>query len=197
MLIAGDQGHVLQTAQLVIGAQSNAVKHPHKLQHGLRAQVAQIARHALGGLAHLGRQVDVQDGNAGLVVKIPNHGAARHHGWAMEAHIHLALEALAQQAVGDGGQVVDALADTDLGGAPARGGGSGVKVLKAGKHKAIGGLRHLQSEGFADHGLAVQGVAAVKLHGAHRHKNDVIVLQICLHFAVEHFGQDAGAQFHQ
>ena len=107
-------------------------------------------------------------------------------GRAVEADVDLPLEALTQQAVGDGGQVVYPLPHADLHSAAARGGGSGVEIRQSGQHKAVTGLGHPQGVSLADDGLAVQRKAAVHLDRADRHNDDVVVLQIFLDLAVEH-----------
>lgn len=102
------EGHVLQTPQKLIGTHSNGVESVHGLEQ------------VFGGLEHLHAQVDVQDGYARLIEEIAHHGAARHVCGPVKADVDLPLEALAKKAVGNGAQVVDALANAHLNGTAAR-----------------------------------------------------------------------------
>ena len=127
-----------------------------------------------GGLEHLHAQVDVQDGYARLIEEIAHHGAARHVCGPVKADVDLPLEALAKKAVGNGAQVVDALANAHLNGTAAGGCGTGVEIRQARQHQAVAGLGHFQGESLADDGLAVQRQSAVHLHRAHRHDDDIV-----------------------
>ena len=184
MVVAGDQGDVVDAVHDLVGTHGDGVE----VQHEVLQQV--------GVLAELHHGVQVQDGHAGLVIEIPDHGADGHVGRAMEADIDLALEAQAQQAPGDGAQVVDALADTDLHSAAAGGSGTGVEIGKAGEHQTVAAFCHLQGVGFADDGFAVQGEAAVHFGGAHGDDDDVIAGEVILNLAVQHFAKDTGTHFH-
>ena len=81
---------------------------------------------------------------------------------------------LAKKAVGNGAQVVDALANAHLNGTAAGGCGTGVEIRQARQHQAVAGLGHFQGESLADDGLAVQRQSAVHLHRAHRHDDDIV-----------------------
>ena len=182
--IFGRQGDILQTVHDLIRAHRDRVERIHALEQ------------VTGVLQHLHRQIHVQDRDTRLIVEVAHHRATGHMRRAVEADVDLALEALTQQAVSNGGQIVDPLTDAHLRGAAAGSGGTGIEIRQAGQNQTVAGFCHFQGIGLADSRLAVQREAAVHFNGSYRNDDDVIAFQISFYFTVQHLGKNARTKFH-
>ena len=180
MVITGNEGNILQPVHQLVSAHSDIV------ESGKAGKQILV-------LAELHHHVHVQDRHAGLIVEIPDHGADGHVGRTMEGKVNLALEAKAQQAAGNGAQVIDALADRYLHRATTGCGSTGVEIRQAGQNQAVTSFCHLQGVSLGDHGFGIQRETAVHLGSAHGHDDDVVSLQIFLNFGVQQLAKNASA----